>query len=208
MGFEKTFLGKIKKIMRFFCLLVIIICLDSQEALSQRFKASAILGINASQIDGDSLYGFDKLGLTVGGRLSYVNNAKFDIAMEMLYSQRGASAALLKKDDPKKIKLNFLEIPVIVSLRDWYIEKGNFYKVRAEAGLSYGYLFGVTTPGFDATSLGKSDVSWLIGAGINFTKTLGFSVRYTSSFLDIYRDKPDIITFKSYFLTFRSEINF
>lgn len=176
--------------------------------MAQRFKAAAILGVNASQIDGDSLYGFDKLGLTVGARLSYINNTKFDLALEMLYSQRGASSSIFKSNDPKKIKLNFLEIPVIISLRDWYIEKESYYKVRAETGLSYSYLFGVNTPGFDATALGKSDISWLIGAGINFTKRIGFSIRYTSSFLDIYKDKPDLITFKSYFITFRSEYNF
>ena len=191
-----------------FYLFIVFLLTPSSNVMAQRFKAAAILGVNASQIDGDSLYGFDKLCLTVGARLSYINNTKFDLALEMLYSQRGASSSIFKSNDPKKIKLNFLEIPVIISLRDWYIEKESYYKVRAETGLSYSYLFGVNTPGFDATALGKSDISWLIGAGINFTKRIGFSIRYTSSFLDIYKDKPDLITFKSYFITFRSEYNF
>ncbi len=178
-----------------------------QDIYAQKFKASIILGANASQIDGDSLYGFKKLGLSTGGRLSYTNNKTFDVALEMLYSQRGSSVKFFSKEANEKIPLNFLEIPVVISLRDWYIEKDNYYKVRAEGGLSYGYLFNAKSARYDVTNLGKSDLSWLLGIGINLNKKIGIAARYTSSFIDIYKDTPDLVFFKSYFITLRTEVN-
>ena len=178
-----------------------------QNIHAQKFKASLILGTNISQIDGDSLYGFKKLGLTTGGRLSYTNNKTFDLALEMLYSQRGSSVKLFSKQANEKIPLNFLEIPVVVSLRDWYIEKGGYYKVRAEGGLSYGYLFNASSSKYDVTKFGKSDLSWLLGVGINLNKKIGIAARYTSSFIDIYKDTPDLVYFKSYFITLRTEVH-
>jgi hypothetical protein len=179
-----------------------------QNISAQGFKAMGIVGLNASQIDGDNLYGFNKLGLTVGGRLSYTNEKTLDYSLEMLYSQRGAALNLFKNKEDEKINLNYLEIPLVVSLRDWYQEKDGYYKVRAEAGLSFGYLFGAESSLFDTEKLKNLDINWLLGVGLNFNKMLGFSIRYTSSFLDLYNDNPNAINFKSYFLTFRTEVNF
>jgi len=179
------------------------------ESSGQRFKAMAIVGANASQIDGDNLYGFNKLGLSAGGRLSYANDKSIDYALEMLYSQRGSSVKFFNNADGDKISLNYIEIPLIVSIRDWYIEKDGYYKVRAEGGISYGYLFGAAASGFNEEYFRKHDVSWLMAAGINFNKTWGMSLRYTASFYNMYKDPAaDRSTLKGYFLTLRSEINF
>lgn len=106
----------------------------SPDCTGQRFKAMAIIGANASQIDGDNLYGFNKLGISAGGRLSYANDKNIDYALEMLYSQRGSSVKIFNNEDGDKISLNYIEIPIIVSIRDWYNEKDGYYKVRAEGG--------------------------------------------------------------------------
>ena len=180
----------------------------SSNITAQRFKATAVIGANASKIDGDSLYGFNKIGLTVGGRLSYTNEKVWDVALEMLYSQRGSTDGLFRKESNKGIDLHYLEIPVLFSIRDWYMESDKYYKVRAEGGLSYGHLFQTDATGFNVDDLKKNDVSWIIGAGINFTKMLGISLRYTSSFIDLNHKLPEGNTFKSYFLTLRGEVNF
>ncbi|MBL0099049.1 MAG: hypothetical protein IPP49_02535 [Saprospiraceae bacterium] len=73
---------------KYFILIVVMLAAFAQPMSAQRFKAAAIVGANASQIDGDNLYGFNKLGVSAGGRLSYVNNKSLDFAMEMLISQR------------------------------------------------------------------------------------------------------------------------
>ena len=108
-----------------------------------------------------------------------------------------------------KIKLNYFEFPVVFSIRDWFIEEKSFYKVRADVGLSYGYLFGIDAPGYDETNFKTHDVSYLIGAGINFTKRFGMSLRYTSSFIKVYKtDNVEDTGLLSYFLTLRSEYSF
>jgi len=180
------------------------------QGFSQGFKATGIVGLNASQIDGDDSHGFHKLGLSAGARLSYATDKSYDLSLEMLYSQRGS---LVKPIDDKmpnfRIKLNYFEFPVVFSLRDWYIEADDFYKVRAEAGISYGYLFGIDAPGYDVTNFRTHDVSYLIGAGLNLTKRFAVSLRYTSSFLKVYKvQNIDDRGLLSYFLTLRTEYSF
>ncbi len=63
-----------------------VLCSFLTEGISQGFKAMAILGMNASQIDGDNLYGFKKTGLSVGGRLSYTNVKAVDYSLEKFWN--------------------------------------------------------------------------------------------------------------------------
>jgi len=192
----------------FFVGLLAIIML-SQDLRAQRFKATALAGINLSQIDGDNLYGFNKMGVTAGGRLSYANSNSLDLAIEMLYSQRGSAVKLFKNNPGDKISLNYLELPLIVSLRDWYVQSGDYHKVRVDGGFSYGYLFGTDASGFNEAYFRKHDVSWLLGAGVRFTKFWGLSLRYTSSLYTMYKDpSAPTSSLKGYFITLRSEFNF
>lgn len=194
------------KYILFVTLALLILC--NSDLSGQKFKAAAILGANACQIDGDSLYGFNKIGMSVGGRLSYANEKAWDIAIEMLYSQRGSTDGLIRKESAKGIKLNYFEIPILFSLRDWYNETDKYYKVRAEGGLSYGYLFQADALGFNVDKLKTHDFSWIIGAGINFNKMIGMSLRYTSSMINLNHNIPEKNKYISYFITLRGEINF
>ena len=194
---------------KYFILIVVMLAAFAQPMSAQRFKAAAIVGANASQIDGDNLYGFNKLGVSAGGRLSYVNNKSLDFAMEMLISQRGSAVKVFNNNEGDKINLNYVELPLIVSIRDWYIENKGYYKVRAEGGLSYGYLFSAKAAGYKEEYFRKSDVSWLLGAGVQFNKMVGLSIRYTSSLFNMYKDpSADNSVLKGYFITVRSEFNF
>jgi hypothetical protein len=194
-------MGKCKLI-----LYIIVLCAGS--LTGQRFKAAAIAGINMAQIDGDDLYGFDKAGLSAGGKLSYTNDNTVDFAIEMLYSQRGSSEFLFNNHSGKRILLNYFELPVIVSIRDWYIQDKGYYKVRADCGLSYGYLFKTDAVGFNTDNYKKNDISWLLGVGLNFSKILGISLRYTSAFTNLDVNTVKETKLKSYFITLRTEINF
>jgi hypothetical protein len=175
----------------------------------QKFIATAVVGLNAAQIDGDSLYGFKKAGIHVGGRVSYINNKSFDLALEMLYSQRGSSRLFSNNKPADLISANYVEFPLVINLRDWYIQDKQFFKIRAELGLSYGYLVGIKSEKYDVNRFNKHDVSWLLGCGMRFTPFWGLGLRYTTSFSNMYKDQAAAIEkFKSYFLTFRSEFYF
>lgn len=182
-------------------------------AHSQGFKGSAVLGFNASQIDGDDLYGYNKVGLTGGIRIGYPVMDKADLNLEFLFSQRGSQADLSFSDDIRRISLNYIEIPVVFSYKDWLIEEDGYYKVRAEAGLSYGYLFDVSTSngGFDGTvgDFRRDDISLILGAGYRLNRRWSFTARYTRGLRKIYYDADaDVDGFLSYFITLRSEFNF
>lgn len=180
-----------------------------QDLTGQRFQFAGVVGMNASQIDGDSLFGYKKTGLHVGGRISYINSNSFDMAIEMLFSQRGAAKSFSENRPKDIIQADYIEIPIVFNIRDWYIKEKKYHKARAEFGLSFAQLVRIESQKFDVTNFSKRDISWFLGAGLRFTKNIGIAARYTSSLNNMYPDPTGIIPkFKSYFLTIRAEYFF
>src|SRR5688500_4095410 len=190
---------------------------------AQRFSAAVVAGLNASQIDGDELAGFDKLGLT-GGIKAIVNlESVFDLNVEFLFTQRGSQPDLFNPQyDPDiKISLNYAEIPVYVSLGDWWQEEDEYHKVSAHAGISFGRLISSKT--FDYyhpsdQSLDKftqyfnnTDLSWLVGASYRMSKNWGVTGRYTREIIPLLDPKKHNLSIErllSYYMTFRMEYYF
>jgi hypothetical protein len=181
---------------------------------SQGFKAGLILGMNAAQIEGDLLFGYNKLGISAGARVGYGIKENMDLSLEFIYSQRGAKERLFNKSQfNPDISLNYLELPIVFSLKDWLIENENYHKVRIDLGFSFGYLFskGANFDQFQPVlpDLEKIDFSYLAAVGFNFNRNIGFSIRYTRSLTPIYGATDwDTNRMLSYFLTFRTEYNF
>ncbi len=176
---------------------------------AQKFGGSLILGFNASQIDGDRLAGYDKLGLNAGIGINYDLNDPWQINIDFLFSQRGSQSGLIpdKYEPLRKITLNYLELPVYVSYQDWFIEEGDYYKIQGFAGLSFGRLFnvknGLNDSDFDEENFIKNDLSYLLGAKFYFNKHVGISGRYTRSLFRMYRHPDDgSKSLLGYFLNF------
>jgi hypothetical protein len=177
--------------------------------VGQRFFASAVGGVNMAQIDGDNSAGFNKLKYTFGARIDYPITTTTDIGVELLYSGRGAQG----KVNPLQIDLNYIEMPLLISFRDWYIEKEKYDKVRLDLGLSYGYLFNVKTGNTPISKLAEnastSDLSFTGGVAYMFTREVGLSVRYTRGFFQFVKDASlDTGGFLSYFTTIKGEYHF
>lgn len=188
---------------------------SAHDLVGQKFGGGLILGLNASQIDGDQLAGYDKLGLTGGLQVSYALNKPWRLAMELLYSQRGSQTDLLvNTGGPRRqIDLKYIEIPVIAKYEDWFVENGSYYKVNAEAGLSYGYLFNAFTAEDNekepADDLLKNDISMLIGGNYFFNKNLGLGFRYTRALTKLKKfEDTDQLSLVSYFLSFKGIYRF
>lgn len=172
-----------------------------------RFGAGIILGLNASQIDGDKRLGFKKPGLNAGllGNIRLAN--KLDFNLEMLYSQRGSQSELFINDELPyfKIKLNYIEIPFMFVYKDWQttgvgeVEDGvvvseeTFYRVHFHAGLSYGRLMNASIIQFNTSTLSQyvtnidkfqiNDLSYLVGATFFVKKHFGITVRFNQSLI-------------------------
>ena len=207
---------------RVLSILLLSLALCSAQGQEERFGAAIILGTNAAQLNGDNSAGFNKLGITAGIKgIAYLTE-RLDLNVEMLYSQRGSQFDLFGPDrDAFKINLDYLEIPVAISIKDWLISDNGdeFYKVHAHAGLSYARLISsqISDPaGVNDDVLNEnfkdSDVSWFFGGGVMFTSHVGLSLRYTRALGLAYEDVNPVsgntVVLKSYYLTFRGEYKF
>lgn len=183
----------------------------TRDVQAQKFSGSALLGANFSQIDGDYLHGFRKIGLTAGGRIGYFIRKNKSVNFEFLYSERGSAVKLFESNPANKYTLRYLELPLIFTIHDWWQEEKKYYIARVDLGFSYGALFQLEVPIVDPDEFSKHDVSYILGVGLHFTKNLGMSVRYTRSLfdmLDYTLDDGRNIQFRGYFISSRLEYAF
>ncbi len=183
----------------------------------QRFKAGLIAGLNASQIDGDRSAGYHKLGLMGGLRAAAILTDKTELSIELLYAQRGSQSELFPGNNfvPFKIKINYIEVPVMYNYADWLEEEEDeeYYKILFGVGLSYGRLINTEIED-DALnsplvrlsdSFSKNDLSFTIGATFFATHKLGVSARWTRSLNLLFDNSKSSINAQSMrgkFLTF------
>lgn len=146
---------------------------------AQTFSAMLVGGFNLSQIDGDKLGGFNKIGFNTGARVSARLNERWHLSTEFLYSQQGASA--VSTDDISsqydKIRLNFVEVPFMINYSDW--------KILASAGVSYNRLINyevINDQGEDITELElyREDIPALVlGATYKFSEKMALNFRWS-----------------------------
>ncbi len=131
--------------MRTIFLSILLIILTTSVAHGQRFIGSVIGGMNVSQVDGDEVYGFKKVGANAGlsVMLPLDKKQRFFVTVELLYSQKGARAPLkntnadyrafddtmifdtsipvdsaLLKSMFYKLNLDYVEVPVLFHFED------------------------------------------------------------------------------------------
>ncbi|MEM9545508.1 MAG: outer membrane beta-barrel protein, partial [Bacteroidota bacterium] len=185
-----------------------VVVFSINHADAQRFKGSAVFGLNFSQIDGDDLAGFSKLGWTGGFKLAYPLKKNVDLNIEMLYSQRGSTAGFgFGGGNNNFTDLKYIELPVYVNIMDWLIEDESYYKAKAHAGLMYAYLFDVNSVSGllsdDIDNYERHNVGYVLGVDYAFNSKLGLTVRYTRAFNSIY-----VVRAINYFVTVRTEYTF
>lgn len=178
----------------------------SERSFSQHILGAVSAGINLSQVDGDEVYGFKKIGFNGGPSviIPFGKDKKWSLTLELLFSQLGskqrsvysATDTIIKKDSLKfydgyRLSLNYVQIPVIVHFTDKRFLAGGL-------GFQYGQLVGVTEyedyndiRGFVRTnttlqgpySLG--DFKVLADVRIRIFMGLWFNARYSYSILPI-----------------------
>lgn len=195
--------------------LLIFLMMGKEAQAQQRFKAGLLAGLNASQIGGDDVGGYDKLGLQGGLRATALLRDKMDLSFEILYSQRGSYSKYGSPtcyDGNLKINLQYVEVPVVFSYKDWYIEDGDYYKVQASAGFSFSRLISASAEGscHDALTEDFNDFDFGFTGGLEYFTSEHFSigVRWSKSFNLLFnKDKHDNTqgynSLRGYFLSFR-----
>ncbi len=187
-------------------ILLLGVLISASPIAAQTFQGSAVLGFNLAQIDGDDLYGYNKVGLSGGFKLTSPVHRIVDVSLEMLYSERGSTAGF-GFSGLGVTSLKYLELPMMVVVKDWHIEDGDYFKVSAHGGLSLGYLFDVSSENGqyagDIDNFKRIDLSYFVGVNYRFNRRLGFTLRHTRAFTSLLTS-----TAISYFITLRTEYNF
>ncbi len=159
-----------------------------------RFNAGFVLGITASQIDGDGFSGYHKLGIQGGVRGIAKLTRYTDLAVEMLFLQKGSrdpNSSVGK--EYRKLTLNYIEVPVFLHLKTG--EEG--FRGSVDLGFSFGRLLNYDiveytnrlkyTP-FESVKdeFKRNDWSLVIGGGFFYSDHLKFQIRHSIGLTRFY----------------------
>ncbi len=206
----------------FFFFFLFLIKLQAQDIVlpENRFGGGLILGLNASQIDGDASAGYNKWTPTTGIRGIINLEGKWQITTDILYSQRGAVTASYEAIIEQNVTTNYLEVPFMLHYRDWQktTKTGqNYYKVSLGAGICYGKLFSATSnAAFNHAAVldkfNKDDFSFTGGMQFFFSPHWGLNCRFTTSVNNLfdpdkYKADPvasSLSVLRGYFFSFQT----
>lgn len=193
-------------------ILLILLLPITASSQDSRFKGGILIGLNASQIDGDELRGFDKAGLSAGARFSAVITPRTEISMDLLYSQRGSQARLTldNRVPQSKYSLHYVEVPFLFHYKEWLgvtLEETSFYRLEVSAGLSYSRLIRsrmIDNP-FEGREelLNQNDFSWILGFGYYLNPDNSFHFRFNESLNFLFNDQKALNTrpLRGYYLS-------
>jgi hypothetical protein len=117
---------------RFCCLLLLLAFkIHAQE---YKFHSGFIAGISTSQVDGDQLAGYNKVGIKAGAFVNRNFSEHVCMQMELLFIQKGSRKPINTDDNTYFImRLNYIEVPLMFR---YQLSK----KIIGEAGPSFATL--------------------------------------------------------------------
>ena len=183
-----------KHLIRIFLFIILSAIAFSVQA--QRVMGVLIAGMNATNVQGDDVFGFRKVGLNVGGAAILPFSDHWSMTLETVYSQKGSNHPegargmdYTERHDYNQYKLvlNYVEVPLMVHYEDrgW---------LRVGAGFSYGRLVEVkewedniriATTTLNNGPYSLNDYSGLVDLQFPIYKQLKFNFRYTFSLVKI-----------------------
>jgi len=201
---------------KFFIPVLLISMLTLSDSYAQRIMGAAILGVNATQVDGDEVYGYHKFGLQAGVAAIVPFGDHWAVTVENIYNQKGAHQRPLYQDSldgSYDLKLNYLDIPVLVQYTDKDV-------ATFGAGMSWGRLVGISEQrnGYpmpettlESGIYRSSDINILLDVKFRIIERLRFNVRYaysvrpiaTREIVDSKTGKPNIRDQYNGMFTFR-----
>jgi hypothetical protein len=162
------------------------------------FYGSAVVGVNASQLDGDLMLGYDKLGLNAGVEGGVMVDKNLAVNFQILYSQRGSRTKPgVEGEAFRRINLDFVEVPVTLRIMDWKSEDESYYRVHGFAGLVYSRLFSarqVNSGGFERfqDNFQPNQIGFTLGAAYHINKHLKVEGRWSRGLTWIF-DRRDFL---------------
>lgn len=167
-------------------LIIGIVSFYSHTAKAQRIMGALIGGVNATQVDGDEVYGYHKFGLNLGAAAIVPIKRNWSVTLENVYSEKGSHQRARSTDSldgSYDLKINYLDVPVLLQ----YTDKGI---VTFGLGGSWGGMVKiyeqrngneVTSTTLTSGIYRRSDLNFLMNVKFRLVKRLHFDVRYAYS---------------------------
>ena len=125
---------------------------------AQTFRGYVQAGAIASQIDGDNLAGYNRLGIVAGAGVWYDLSDKWRSSLTIAYAQNGSNDSAREAQRGvsgfSAIRLNYVAVPIHVHYMDWLSDDQVYYRLEFVAGLEYRRLISGETFGPAGNELG------------------------------------------------------
>lgn len=171
-----------------FLLIFSFIILTTQFTKAQSFLGALAFGGNLTQVDGDEVYGFKKIGFNIGVASFLPIKERFFISMEVAFSQKGAYQKYPWDAIPGNglpyynLRLNYVEIPLL-----FHFEDKQFAMIGT--GFSFNRLVGLkeiewgiqTATGSRSGVYSINDFNWIVDVRLRIVKSLRFNFRFAYS---------------------------
>ena len=146
---------------------------------AQNFDAGLIGGFSTSQVSGDNLSGYNKLGSRFGAYIIYPINKKMSYQLEMQFLQKGSKKPYTENSPETYLfELNYIELPATLN---YQVKKG----ISIESGLGTAFLVDykeqdeITDINTDKPNTLALD--FLLGVQYDIKKNLKLNIRYANS---------------------------
>lgn len=188
----------LKHIHKLFSLIALLFIAHFSEGQAA-FSGGLTAGFAATQVHGDAISGFNKLGLTGGAFVKVAFTDALAGRMEIAYVGKGSR----KPANPDTgdfstwgYTFHYIEVPVLLDYHfDRFFVQGGPYAAVLLSGqqMSDGFHFDVTNPPLESYDIGVA-----AGVGFEFSDRLEAMARYTTSIIAI-RKAPDNASITRFF---------
>ena len=178
-------------------ILIFIMLVSSATARAQGYGAELLLGANFSQVDGDQLGGYNKLGLNVGLAISRPLTKPWESSFEILYTQKGSKKVIDPDNITPTLKIDYHYVEVPLLARYNFTDKIRFY-----GGPSIGVnVFNQRDDNgivLKEQQLLRYEVALHLGGSYHFSERISADLRHSYSLLTI-RDFPIVVNSPTWF---------
>lgn len=166
------------------------------------FSAQIITDVNFSQIRGDLLAGYHRVGYGAGVGISYRMAPMWNAHVHLMYRNAGSRSSPFT-DVKRSIDIHMAQIPVYASYLTWW--DNGLSRIHFDIGMVFGRVVRsrIDFPQFEENLpfIRQNDFSLLAGMGFWFNIHHGLNVRYIRSLTTLMENQPEDIRWKMYYIS-------
>lgn len=198
---------------RLICLILTLFCVlvFSAQSLSQDnvFSGRIITDVNFSQIRGDLLAGYNRVGYGAGVGVGYHLVPRWSGHLELMYRNAGSRSSIFA-DVKHSINIHMAQIPVYASYLTWW--DNGLSRVHFDIGMIYGRVINssIDFPRFEDNLIfiKDNDYSLLVGMGFWFNMHHGLNARYNRSLSVLMENQSEDLTWQLYYISLQYHYRF